>query len=379
MNISIRLKLTFWYSFILIITSGVLIMVVNAFMMQHYQKTPQQLFTQIQKHDPELFARVAMGGRIDRRELDRIIEEVREGDRDRIRTITLTIFSGLMALSFGGGYIIAGRMLAPIRKINDATRHITVSTLHPIEGANNTNDELGELTTNFNAMIQRLHNSFHVQKQFVENASHELKTPLTIVQTNLEAALEDDSMSREEMKAYIQQALQSSQFMNRLTEDLLLLSVAKEQIPFSAVKIRETVQSAVTQLQPLATEQKKKIELHLPHESKIIQGNNTLLMRAVMNCIENGIKYAHETITVTVSYQQNNIHITIHDDGEGIPAEHIPKVFDRFYRVDTSRSRTSGGTGLGLAITKSIIEKHNGSLSLSSVVHEGTTVVMIFS
>src|SRR3989339_47414 len=373
MNLTIRLKLTLWYSLMLIVTSGLFIVLANTVVTQQYHKTPQEIFSEIQERDPQF----QFGGRpngddpfMNRQDVATLVRQVREEDQQKIQNTVLGIFIVIMALSFGGGYIIAGRMLSPIRKINEETRKMSADNLQPIEGST-VQDELGELTINLNGMITRLRDSFHVQKQFVENASHELKTPLTIVQTNLEAALEDKTVARDEMQEYINQALKSTQFMNRLTEDLLLLSVVKEHIPFDDVQTKDVVEGAVKQLQPIALEQKKNIITQFPDHIKTIKGNSTLLTRAVMNCIENAIKYDRTKIIVQVALTNNRIQITVQDDGEGILQEHIAKVFDRFYRADDARSRRSGGAGLGLAITKSIIEKHNGSITLSSEPEKG--------
>jgi signal transduction histidine kinase len=228
-------------------------------------------------------------------------------------------------------------------------------------------------------MLTRLDTSFDLQKQFVENASHELKTPLTISQANIEAVLHDNNMSREELESTLRTAMESTSFMNRLIEDLLLLAMMQEHMTQTTVKMADITTAAVTQLETVAKQHNKTLTYSPAPDARAPErtGNTTLLQRAVMNCIENAIKYARTTVTVTVTPIDGRTQVTITDDGTGIPATHLPHVWERFYRVDSSRARKSGGTGLGLAITKSIVEKHGGKVSIASEEGKHTTVTIL--
>lgn len=365
MKMTIRLKLTLWYSLILILTMGAYSLITNTIAERQLHRTPEEIAQEMGLQHPIAFSRS-------------MIAEIRERDLRNIQLASMILFGVLMVLSFGGGYIIAGQMLQPLRKINSAAREVTANNLRISVEHVNANDELGELVNNFNAMLSRLHTSFDLQKQFVANASHELKTPLTISQTNIERVLHDVHISREELEQTLQKAVESTTFMNHLIEDLLLLSMMQEHIAQEPVHIDAMTKTAVTQLEPFAAQQQKALTytinpgVHIPEHI----GNSTLLQRAVMNCIENAIKYARTRVDVRIARDADRTRITISDDGIGIPKEHVEKVWERFYRADTSRSRASGGTGLGLAITKSIIEKHGGRVSLTSTVNEGTTVTL---
>lgn len=329
MKLSLRFKLTLLYSFIFILSTSIFLIVANAVVQQQYNRSPEEIFTQL--HDDDDFAPHSP------QQMHILIEEIRQEDMSRIQTTIIILFVALMGLSFLLGYIMSGWLLQP------------------------------------------LHKAFELQKQFIANASHELKTPLTIAQLNLETILHDPQMSQAELKQYLRQGVASITFMNQLIEDLLLLALTQEQITTRPVNVGAVVQTAVDQLSVVAKTHDKLVT-YAPNTmagAVTVQGNATLLQRAVMNCIENAIKYANHTITVGFTIEHNHPTIKIVDDGCGIPADELAKVTERFYRVDSSRSRVSGGTGLGLAITKTIIELHGGELHLTSTIDRGTTVTII--
>ena len=297
---------------IVIATLGIFTLFTNALAERQFHRPPPQLA------NDQVFSR-------------NVMEEIRQQDLIEIRNTSIWIFANLVIVSIVCGYIIAGRLLEP------------------------------------------LHTALRLQQQFIANASHELKTPLAISQINLEASLHDVNLTTEQ-REQLQRTLNANRFMNRLIEDLLLLAQTDTTLPMQRVDLKSVVNQASDLLTPLAQTQAKTLALHLPSEPMIISGNATLLQRAIMNCIENGIKYGKQVITITLSKQR----LMIQDDGDGIAPEHLPKVTERFYRVDTSRSRQTGGSGLGLAITKTIIAKHHGRLAIQSTVGEGTTVTLQF-
>jgi signal transduction histidine kinase len=336
MKLSVRFKLSLWYSVILIITAIIYIALTNLIVTHQLNKDPRELNEQVAEVQMDFLNQAATNGsEHDYITFRQILDEIHQRDLEWIRLASLLVFVALVVAAFIGGYMIAGHTLKP------------------------------------------LYSSLEIQKQFIANASHELKTPLAASQINIEAALHDASMTRQELESYLQQAMQSTTFMNQLIEDLLLLAVTDEQIQFTDIDVAAVVQQAVSQLQPVAAAAQKTVTLDNQAADGISkQGNATLLQRAVMNCIENAIKYAKSSIRVTVMKKDKQAVITITDDGEGIPPEALPKVTERFYRVDSSRSRTSGGTGLGLAITKSIIDHHHGRLHITSTFGSHTTVTI---
>ncbi len=337
MKMSVRFKLSLWYAVIFIVTAIVYIAITNVIITRQLHKDPHELSEEVAEVQMDLLNQaVTHGSERDYITFRQILDEIHQRDLEWIRIASLLVFITLVALAFIGGYIIAGHTLQP------------------------------------------LYSALESQKQFIANASHELKTPLAAAQINIEAALHDTTMTRQELAGYLQQAIQSTTFMNQLIEDLLLLAVTDEPVQFVTIDVAAVVQQAVTQLQPVAAAAQKTVTLqHKATEHIAKQGNATLLQRAVMNCIENAIKYAKSSIQVAVEKKDKQAIITITDDGDGIPPDALPKVTERFYRVDSSRARASGGTGLGLAITKSIVERHHGRLQISSTLGSHTTVTLI--
>lgn len=370
---TIRFKLTLWYSTLLILLSLVFVITINIVITTHYKRDPINHF--INKNiDRPFINRMWRDLDEDRKML---IRDYRYKDLVIIRQISAWTFIPLTALSFVGGYFIAGQMLNPLKKLNKATSEITAKDLKKQIAHENTGDEISELINNFNSMISRLKESFESQKQFVENASHELKTPLAIIQTNLDSALNDGSISKKEMISFIQTSLRSTKFMDDLIEDLLLLSLIDKHVKMEKVNIVKVLKNSTKQLQTLS--RKKDISLTLEIKDNVkdleIRANKVLLQRAIMNVIENAIKYSPKDKKIWVTLKQNNsyLFVRVKDQGIGIQKKEIKKIFERFYRVDKSRSRKTGGSGLGLAITKKIINLHNGKITVKSTKKQGTS------
>ncbi len=336
MKLSIRFTLTLWYSLIFVGTALLYSVLTNVIVSHQLHKDPHSMSLDVEQAKTELLQRQLHDGSAeDLISLQDVLNQVRQHDLETIQFNSILLFFVLLALSGIGGYLMAGKVLQP------------------------------------------LYYSFNLQKEFIANASHELKTPLTISQLNLEAILHDQTLSRTELENYLRQAISSTTFMNQLIEDLLLLASAEQELTFTPVDLRNLVINATNQLQPLAKQAHKTLTLeHNPTDRFTRAGNVTLLQRAIMNCIENAIKYAKSNILVTLHKTHYHDIITISDDGNGIPAADLPKVTRRFYRVDVSRSKISGGTGLGLAITKTIIERHGGTIKISSQTGQGTTITL---
>lgn len=374
MKFSIRFKLTLWYALMLTIMILLYVVVTTIVIQQHYKKDPRDVMRQM-KVDTSF----GNGQQFNRAQVDEYIDQVRREDFRRVQMITFSLLVALSILSFVGGYIIAGRMLFPLKKINHATRHMDAHRLSDRIAYTDTNDEFSELAQNFNAMIDRLAYSFNAQRAFIENVSHELKTPLTISQIHLEALKESKNLGEEEKKEYIEKALQSTVFLNQLIEDILLLSLTQEDVPMKKIEILPLLEDAVNQLESFAQKQGKKIT-YTPASfvgDDTRTGNATLLQRAFMNCIENAIYYSKKNIIIAVQKKDEKIEIVIRDDGMGIAEEEREKIWERFYRVDASRSRNTGGAGVGLSITKNIMTLHGGKVSIDSDGASYTAVTFI--
>lgn len=297
-----------------------------------------------------------------------------------------------LAAALGGGYWIASRAMSPVRTITRTAREIGETGLHKRLQLN-TRDELGELADTFDEMLNRLQAAFDRQRQFTADASHELRTPLTIVGLETDQAL-DRRRSPEEYERAIKVIKSENEFMSRLVNDLLTLArmdAGQTHLRLEALDLSDLALDSTERLTSLA--RVKNVELilgELPETD--IQGDRQYLSQALINLIENAIKYAggrggHVRIETgsRESGGKRSAWIEVSDDGPGIAAEHLPRIFDRFYRVDKARSRREDepgengqtkepeGSGLGLSIVQWIIHAHNGEIRVRSEVGAGTT------
>lgn len=375
---SLRFRLTVWYSFLLITLSAAFVLTINVLVANYYNRTqfgvevisnPQ--FDQLLREVPQ--------EQIRREKVVEIISAIRREDLRTIRLVSLWLFAVLSLLSFVGGYMIAGQIFAPVSQLNAQIRKVKAENLEQEIEVASRDDEIGELAETINHMFARLKQAFSLQRQFIENASHELKTPIAIIQTNLDSILMDPECLSADAVESIHSANRSVEFMGNLIDDLAFLSLSKEHLQFEEGDIREVVKRAVKSVESLAKKDDISIDLEMPKKKMVKLIAPSLIERAVMNLIENAVKYSPtgSKVEVKLRTEKERVYISVHDEGEGIPKEALPKIFDRFYRVDKSRSRKTGGRGLGLAITKTIVEMHQGIIRVNSQVSKGTTFTII--
>jgi heavy metal sensor kinase len=249
---------------------------------------------------------------------------------------------------------------------NDLSRRINV----------NTKDELGRLAATLNAMIGRLDKAFQRQKQFTSDASHELRTPLAVIEAESTLALQKERPAndyRQSLETISQEATQ----MSSLIEQLLTLARAdagKEQWNFTKVNLGKLITNLSADAEVLCQEKGLSFQLGQTQDL-VVKGDEARLRGLFMNLLDNAIRYtpAPGTISVSIRREGQMAVAAVKDTGIGIPAEDIPFIFERFYRVDKSRSRAEGGTGLGLAICKHIAEAHGGKIEVESQVGAGST------
>jgi signal transduction histidine kinase len=278
----------------------------------------------------------------------------------------------LVFLSFLGGYGIASFSLKPLEDLSKKMKEKSTENLDEEIQFIDNQDEISELIKSFNRMNSRLNKSFEAQKEFVENASHELKTPLSIIQANLDTALEDKKISKEELEELLRSSEKSVGFMNTLIEDLLLLSLLDQDIELEDVEVVNLVKDSIEEIKTMSNNDIK-INAVFSKNKIVLKANSVLLKRAVMNILENAVKYSEcDKITVSVKEKRDSAKIVIKDNGKGIPKQELKRIFDRFYRVDKSRSRKTGGSGLGLSITKKIVQRFGGTISVDSSLGKGS-------
>ncbi|MFN8459196.1 MAG: ATP-binding protein [Anaerolineae bacterium] len=298
--------------------------------------------------------------------------------------LLMAIAIPFMLLAAGaGGWFLAARALNPIDHITQAARQISADDLHQRLNLKLPNDEVGRLAVTFDQMLARLEDSFERQKRFIADASHELRTPLTILKGDVEVAL-NRPRSAAEYRDTLEMVNQTTDRMSALVEELFLLARAdNHQYPLQlqAFNLPELLADQIDSLMPRAAEKKLSLTLDAPDKLTLV-ADPAKLARLFLNLIDNAIKYSRpgDSITVTASAQSDQTRITIADTGPGIPPEHLPYLFERFYRVDKARSRhgtaetqNSSGAGLGLSIAAWLAKAHGGRIEVASQVNQGAT------
>ncbi len=295
------------------------------------------------------------------------------------RNLAIAFF---LAILFGslGGWLLSRRSLRPIDKITATTEKITATNLSqrlPLQG---TNDELDRLAITINKMIERLEKSFQKLTQFTADAAHELRTPLAALKGETEILL-SRKRSSEEYREALANNLERLNFLIRIVNDLLLLSQAdegSESLQIEDVNLTELLKELWEAFNLVAAQ--KNINFTIDgSEELFIKGDRIKLTQLFSNLIDNAIKYTSEggKITLTLHNENGKVKTILKDNGIGIPEDEIPRIFDRFYRVDKSRSRRLGGVGLGLSLCQWIVEAHQGTIKVESKLHQGSTFTVI--
>jgi len=310
-----------------------------------------------------------------------VVGQRTEKERERLQAFLLAVIgAGAAALAFGlaGGWLLTARLLAPIRQISDSAVAIAAGRRSQRIDAKRTHNELGQLAQTLNCTFDELQAAIDRQVRFTADASHELRTPLAILLAHAELALKRER-SLDRYREGLESCLEAGRRMQSVVEGLLTLSRADSRhVPLSREQVAwdEVVRQSATFLQSLAEEAHVTVELDLAPVTVI--GDRDRLAEAVANLFTNAIRYNCEDgyVRVALVAEGLNARLTVQDTGLGIPEGDLPHVFERFYRVDTARSRERGGSGLGLAITRWIIEAHGGAIDLISHEGVGTTVTV---
>jgi heavy metal sensor kinase len=291
--------------------------------------------------------------------------------------IFVTVFPLLFVVLTVVGYGFMKRAFAPVRKMVAVTKQITAEDLSLRLEHIESQDEIGELADTLNSMIARLEQSFQQIRQFSGDVSHELKTPLAELKCNAEVALRKQR-TQEDYEHTLQNIIEDVEHLQKIVEDLLLLSRIdsnSQAFVFRRLALQEVFLEVFERLHPLARQKALTLEFQ-NMDSVEINGDPGLLQQVFTNLITNAIRYTPSGGKISFMLQQrgNRAVVTVADTGIGIPEEHLPHIFDRFYRVEQSRSHETGGSGLGLAIAQQIIQAHGGAIEVRSVVNRGTTV-----
>jgi heavy metal sensor kinase len=306
---------------------------------------------------------------------------VSQGDVEETLQILLVImligYPLTLAIATAGGLFLAGRVLSPIDDVTNMARRISAEDLSGRLDLDLPDDEVGRLARTFDEMIARLDESFQRQRQFTADASHELRTPLTVIKGQVEVALSQPRES-EGYREVLRSVNEEVDRLNRMVGSLLTLARAdagRVSIASEPVDLGGLVTSATEQVRPLAEQKGLRIEMEAG-QNVTLGGDEDLLLQLVLNLLDNAIKYTPAGGSVATGWRMDGdqAQLWVKDTGEGIAEEHLGRVFDRFYRVDSARG--GRGAGLGLSICRWIAEAHGGSISAESVMGEGTAVAV---
>ena len=291
------------------------------------------------------------------------------------------IITVLLAL-LGGGvtYFISGHALRPIREFSDKIEEVQAQNLSDSRIEENNVKELNQLGISYNKMLERLSEAFEIQRQFTANAAHELRTPLALMQVQLDLYNSASHPGNDaDTLQTIKMVTEQNDKLNRMVKTLLDMSELQTVGRDDKIILDAIVEEVLADLEPLAVE--KNIKLIGKCEDATMIGSDILIYRLVYNLVENAIKYNHPLGQVTVTAYQRNKHVylSVEDTGSGIPKELRERVFEPFFRVDKSRSRELGGVGLGLAFVREIVRVHDGSICIKSGKTGGTIFEVTFA
>lgn len=291
-----------------------------------------------------------------------------------IITVLLALLGGVVT------YFISGHALRPIREFSDKIEEVQAQNLSDSRIEENNVKELNQLGTSYNKMLERLSDAFEIQRQFTANAAHELRTPLALMQVQLDLYNSASHPGNDaDTLQTIKMVTEQNDKLNRMVKTLLDMSELQTVGRDDKIILDAIVEEVLADLEPLAVE--KNIKLIGKCEDATMIGSDILIYRLVYNLVENAIKYNHPLGQVTVTAYQRNKHVylSVEDTGSGIPKELRERVFEPFFRVDKSRSRELGGVGLGLALVHEIVRVHDGSICIKSGKTGGTIFEVTFA
>ena len=279
-------------------------------------------------------------------------------------------------------YFLTKKALTPLQKLTSEVSQIQAQNLSTQLPVPNSKDEIAQLTSSFNEMLARLDNAFSTQKQFSANAAHELRTPLAVLQTNLEVFEKKQKPEMIEYRQLFTMIKEQTARLSQLVGTLLDMTNLKSVPRTDQVSLEELVDEVFCDLDPIA--EKAGISIHFNDSSNQdlhtdVTGSYVLLYRAVYNLVENAIKYnrPHGSVSVSVKQENGQAMVLVTDTGIGISPENQKKIFDPFFRVDKSRSRAMGGAGLGLALVDSIAKEHGGSVKVLESNEKGSIIALM--
>jgi len=292
---------------------------------------------------------------------------------NRLKAALFIFLPLAILLVIASGVFLTKRALSPVDSMTNAIHQITSKNLHQTIELPEANDEIKRLAETFNTMLSRLNHAFSSQQQLIQDVSHELKTPLTALKGKQEVTL-NKKRSPEEYESVLSVNLEEINKMSQLVENLLVLAQLENEDPLlkiQSINLTDTIEQIISSMKPLADQKKISLRFSL-NEQLFIEADANQVSRVISNIVDNAIKYTPNKGEVNIKLSKENTHakIVISDTGIGITKNELPRIFDRFYRIDKSRS--SPGFGLGLSIAKSIVDAHKGKIEVESLPGKGT-------
>jgi signal transduction histidine kinase len=355
---TIRFKLTMWYLLLFVLLFILLIGGINLAMHQFLNSNS----TIWQGDNPPSLQEIRTLGR--------------NSETGQLRIYSLIAVGIVPLLGFAGGYFIAGRMLKPVSNLSSLAARISSTNLKERINYHGSEEEIKRLVSTFNEMMERLETSFESQKQFIQDASHELRTPIATAQTNIEVIEMAKNVSAGDYRRLMKVLEQSLKRMTQLSDQLLLLADAgQERANLQTVDMKSIISDVAAEVSARAKMAGISLEVEPASDEMLVKGDSLRLKQAIFNVADNAIKYNQPggTVKISTMAEESRIVVQVKDSGIGISPDDQHHIFDRFYRVDKSRARTQGGSGLGLAIVKKIVDDHGGTISVNSAIGVGST------
>ncbi len=373
-KLTLRLRLLFWFICLLFVVASSLVVVINI-MAQTIVPGAVELVPLMQPNgtlpapdDTPLPVII-----ISRDEVSLLIDQT----LNLVQTISLVSLLVIIILGSIIAYRIVDSALKPVANLSQIVAHIDAGALNQRVSLPGPADEIKQLADEFDAMLERLDQAFRQQSRFVADAAHELRTPLAVMRTNIEIVQIDQQATLADYQETVTVLEEMLDRLEQLVNSLLLLARQEYEMVEDDVPLLSLLEELVADLAPLAEKQQVALRLYGDGEP-VARGDSVLLARAFSNLIENGIRYNRPGgfVEIRVGEISNQAVVSISDNGLGISADQQTQIFDRFYRIDSSRSRQQGGAGLGLSIVAHIVQLHNGRITIQSLPGTGSTFTL---
>jgi signal transduction histidine kinase len=366
---SIRLRLALTYSVVLCLLAALVILAIYLALAHAVANAPPPVPANIFQPGP------GGGGTFTQVQLDTVQRAVNEATLEKLRTYSVSALIIFFVASFGVSWVVAGYLLRPIGRITRVARDISATDLTRRIALQGPDDELHQLADTFDDMLGRLEEAFASQRQFIQEASHELRNPLAVIRTNLEVTLTDPDASTEDLRHTAEVVERSTDRMTRLVDDLLLFArnetPALEREPIDAATL---VHEAADEFQGPAASRGLAISWEAP-VGLLVNGDRHALRQALANLLANATRLAPSGTQVRVRAGREGpwVWLAVDDQGPGIAPDDQERIFQRFWRGDADRAAGEKRSGLGLAIVRQIVEAHGGEVKLVSVLGQGST------